>query len=123
MLEGRMKRLLQIEGLALLLGSVVAYQWLSASWWMFLALFFVPDLSFAAYLLGPRMGAFGYNIMHSTLGPFLLAGVSWWFGPGVFTSITAPVAAIWFAHVGFDRILGYGLKYTTGFKNTHLGKL
>jgi hypothetical protein len=26
------------------------------------------------------------------------------------------------AHVGFDRMLGYGLKYGTGFGDTHLGR-
>jgi Domain of unknown function (DUF4260) len=123
MVEGRIKRLLQAEGLALFLGALAAYQWLGASWWMFAALCLAPDLSFAAYLLGPRVGAIGYNVMHSTAGPFLLAGFSWWFGPDILTSITASVAAIWFAHVGFDRMLGYGLKYASGFKDTHLGRL
>jgi len=34
-----------------------------------------------------------------------------------------PIALIWFAHIGIDRALGYGLKYTSGFKDTHLGRL
>jgi hypothetical protein len=123
MVEGQIKRLLQLEGLALFLGALASYQWLGASWWMFAILCLAPDLSFAAYLLGPRVGAIGYNIMHSTVGPFLLAGLSWRFGPDILTSITASVAMIWFAHVGFDRMLGYGLKYASGFKDTHLGKL
>ncbi len=32
-----------------------------------------------------------------------------------------PEAVIWFAHLGFDRLLGYGLKYPTTFGDTHLG--
>ena len=28
--------------------------------------------------------------------------------------------AILVAHVGMDRLAGYGLKHTTGFKDTHL---
>jgi hypothetical protein len=123
MVEGRMKRVLQLEGLALFVCALLAYQLLGASWWMFAMLSLVPDLSFLAYLLGPRVGAIVYNVMHSTVGPFLLAGFSWWLGPDILTSITASVAAIWFAHVGFDRMLGYGLKYTSGFKDTHLGRL
>jgi Domain of unknown function (DUF4260) len=123
MVEGKMKRLLQFEGLALLAAGLVAYHWLGNSWWMFAVLVLAPDISFLGYLLGPRLGAIGYNIMHSTIGPFLLACFSWWFGPDILTSIAASVAAIWFAHIGFDRMLGYGLKYATGFKDTHLGKL
>lgn len=30
---------------------------------------------------------------------------------------------IWIAHIGFDRTLGYGLKYDSGFKFTHLGRI
>jgi hypothetical protein len=33
------------------------------------------------------------------------------------------VSALWLAHVGFDRMLGYGLKYGTGFGDTHLGRV
>jgi hypothetical protein len=123
MVEGALKRLLQVEGLALLVGGCVVYQWLGNSWWMFAFLFFVPDVSFLGYLLGPRIGAAFYNVMHSTPGPFLLTAFSWWLGPQILTSITASVAAIWFAHIGFDRALGYGLKYASGFKDTHLGRL
>ncbi|MGQ7476239.1 DUF4260 family protein [Streptococcus suis] len=30
---------------------------------------------------------------------------------------------IWLAHIGWDRAFGYGLKYESGFKHTHLGDL
>ncbi len=29
----------------------------------------------------------------------------------------------WVAHIGMDRTLGYGLKYQTNFKDTHLQKV
>ena len=32
-------------------------------------------------------------------------------------------ALIWIAHIGLDRALGYGLKYATGFGDTHLGHI
>jgi hypothetical protein len=32
-------------------------------------------------------------------------------------------ATIGAAHVGFDRALGYGLKLSTGFTYTHLGRV
>jgi hypothetical protein len=33
------------------------------------------------------------------------------------------VGLIWLGHVGFDRMAGYGLKYDSDFKHTHLGIL
>jgi hypothetical protein len=33
------------------------------------------------------------------------------------------IAAIWAAHIGFDRMLGYGLKYSSSFNDTHLGRI
>lgn len=34
-----------------------------------------------------------------------------------------PYIIIWVAHIGFDRALGYGLKYASGFGDTHLGEI
>ena len=80
-------------------------------------LFLAPDLSFLAYLAGPRIGAAGYNLAHSYVGPIVIAALALLTG-------RPPVAAlIWAAHVGFDRALGYGLKYPTDFADTHLGRL
>jgi hypothetical protein len=33
------------------------------------------------------------------------------------------IAMIWMAHIGIDRALGYGLKYSAGFTFTHLGRI
>jgi len=33
------------------------------------------------------------------------------------------VATFWFAHIAFDRLLGYGLKHPAHFKDTHLQHL
>lgn len=109
--------LLRLEGLALMLAASVAYAWLHASWVLFAALFFVPDVSFAAYWAGPKAGAIAYNTLHSYFAPFVL-GVIAWFNP---TASLFPFALIWTAHIGFDRALGYGLKYSSAFGHTHLG--
>jgi hypothetical protein len=37
--------------------------------------------------------------------------------------LTLSIAMIWLAHIGFDRALGYGLKYSAGFGFTHLGRI
>lgn len=82
-------------------------------------LFLAPDLSFAGYLAGPRMGAWVYNTVHTTISPIALAvvGVLW------NTDWCVQLALIWLAHIGLDRLLGYGLKYPTAFKDTHLHKV
>ena len=113
---GGVRALLRLEGLLLFTAALLLYAHAGASWMLFLALFLVPDLSFIAYLFGPRVGAFAYNTMHTTVGPIVLALAS-----QVIAVPLLPIAIIWFAHVGFDRALGYGLKYASGFSDTHLG--
>ena len=34
-----------------------------------------------------------------------------------------PLALIWLAHISFDRLLGFGLHYSTGVGETHLGRI
>ncbi|MBL8957257.1 MAG: DUF4260 domain-containing protein [Myxococcaceae bacterium] len=108
---GSVKLQLRLEGLAITAVSAVLYARLGFGWGTFAALFLVPDVSFAGYLFGPRIGAACYNFMHGMIAPALLALI-----PGML-----PYALIWFAHIGFDRALGYGLKYPDAFGHTHLG--
>jgi hypothetical protein len=117
--DGGVRLVLRLEGL-LLLGGAAALFWRSGGdWRLFAALFLVPDISFAGYLAGPRFGATAYNAMHSTIGPLLLAAAGLGFGQ----PLAFAIACIWFAHVGFDRALGYGLKHARGFAFTHLGRI
>jgi hypothetical protein len=111
--------ILRAEGLALLALATVAFVYTHTTWWLYGALFFVPDVSFAGYLAGPKAGAALYNAMHSTVTPALLAAL----GLALGASLTLAIAAIWAAHIGFDRLLGYGLKYAGGFGETHLGRI
>lgn len=104
-------------GLIVVAAAVLVYARGGNSWLLFGILFLSPDLSFAGYLRGPRVGAAIYNIFHSYIVPIALACGMWMAG----RSIEIPL--IWVAHIGFDRLLGYGLKYPTGFGHTHLGKL
>jgi hypothetical protein len=117
--QGGVRLLLRLEGLALLSGAAALYWRTGGDWKMFAALFLVPDLSFAGYLAGPRAGAAAYNAMHSTLGPLLLAAA----GIALAQPLATFIALIWLAHIGFDRALGYGLKYGRGFGFTHLGRI
>jgi hypothetical protein len=117
--DGGVRRLLRIEGLALLAGATALYWRVGGDWKQFAVLFLAPDLSFAGYVAGPRIGAAAYNIMHSTVLPLLLAAA----GVALDMTIAVQIALIWLAHVGFDRALGYGLKYASGFGFTHLGHI
>jgi hypothetical protein len=114
---GGVKRMLQLEGLALLAASAGLYAHSAGDWRLFAVLFLAPDLSFAFYLFGPRVGAIGYNALHSTIGPIALAAA----GMALNAHLALAIALIWFAHVGFDRALGFGLKYASAFGDTHLG--
>jgi hypothetical protein len=58
-----------------------------------------------------------YNSAHSTIGPLALGLI------GTVVPGALPFALIWAAHIGFDRALGYGLKYASGFSHTHLGRI
>jgi hypothetical protein len=117
--RGGVKILLRLEGLTLFLGMVVLYAAWGGSWWVFFILFLVPDLSFAAYLAGPKPGAIVYNAAHSYMAPVALMTL----GFGFAAPLTLSIAMIWLAHIGIDRALGYGLKYSTGFGATHLGRI
>jgi hypothetical protein len=108
---------LRLEGLAVLALAVLIYRQGGHSWLLFGALFLAPDLSFAGYLAGARMGALAYNVAHSYVGPALAAALA------LTTGRPAVAALIWAAHIGFDRALGYGLKYPSGFTDTHLGRI
>lgn len=108
----------RLEGLAALGFGIAAYIWLGQSWLAFALLFFVPDLFMLGYLRSPRVGAMSYNLVHTYAAPALLALSGLVLGP-----IAYGLAAIWVAHIGADRLLGYGLKRETGFDQTHLGPI
>jgi hypothetical protein len=108
--------LLPIEEFSLLAASVLLYSHLHYSWWLFAALFLAPDLFMLGYLINPRTGAAMYNAGHARFVPLGLFAFAWYGGHPV----SAAVAIIWFSHIAFDRLLGYGLKYPAHFKDTHL---
>jgi hypothetical protein len=108
--------LLHLEGAAVFVLSLFAYHWNHGSWLQFALLFLVPDVSMLGYLANTRIGAITYNAVHTYIGPLALASYS-------FATVhhgMLSLSLIWIAHIGLDRMLGYGLKYPTRFKDTHL---
>lgn len=114
--RGEAALLLRLEGAGVFAASLAAYAALGGSWWWYAGLFLVPDLSMFGYLRGPAFGARLYNLGHSCLLPFAMAMA----GYAASRTPLIAVAAIWFGHIGFDRALGYGLKYPSAFFHTHL---
>ncbi|RWX81636.1 DUF4260 family protein [Neorhizobium lilium] len=115
---GTPRTLLRLEGLLVLAGATIVYSRLEAGWWLFGILFFAPDVFMVGYLLGRKAGAVVYNFGHCYALPLAVAGI------GVFWAIpqATAIGVIWAAHIGFDRALGYGLKYDDGFSSNHLGQ-
>lgn len=116
---GGVRIILRLEGLFILAAALLTYAKLGFGWGTFALFFLTPDISFLGYLAGPRAGAAAYNTAHSSIGAVscLAAG---------FLLQSPPLTAaglIWCAHIGFDRALGYGLKYSTAFEFTHLGRI
>jgi hypothetical protein len=111
--------LLRLEGLLVAVASAVVYARTGASWWMFAALWIAPDLSMLGYLKRPCLGARWYNAAHTYVLPGILALCA----VLLHAHGLLPFALIWVNHIGVDRLLGYGLKYSHGFGFTHLGRL
>ena len=111
--------LLRVEGVALLVLSVLLYRVNGGGWLMFGVLLLAPDLSMLGYLAGPQVGAAIYNTFHTYAMPAVVGALGMIFA----NPLMVAVALIWFAHIGMDRTLGYGLKYPSSFKHTHLERV
>ena len=111
--------LLRVEGVALLVLSVLLYRVNGGGWLMFGVLLLAPDLSMLGYLAGPQVGAAIYNTFHTYAMPAVVGALGMIFA----SPLMVAVALIWFAHIGMDRTVGYGLKYPSSFKDTHLERV
>lgn len=111
--------LLRLEGLFVLIASLVLFAHLDGRWGLFALLFLAPDLSMLGYLAGRRLGSILYNVVHSYATVLLLS---------LLAALTTraswlPWLCLLAAHIGLDRMLGYGLKYPTAFADTHLQRV
>ena len=113
------KLLLHLEGATVLAVSLLLYAQSGGTWLLFALLVLAPDLSMLGYLAGNSAGAAVYDIFHSYPLPTALATYGWLSG----NPLALQLALIWLAHIGADRLLGYGLKYPSGFKDTHLSRV
>lgn len=107
---------LRVEGLAVLGTALAGYFTLDGAVWLLLILALAPDLSMIGYLAGNRVGSVSYNIVHTYTLPLVLGSLGFWAD----IRLALLVALIWAGHIGADRLVGYGLKFDSGFTNTHL---
>ncbi|MEH7457467.1 DUF4260 domain-containing protein [Bacillus sp. JJ1127] len=113
------KKIIHMEGLMVLVASIYMYSLCDFSWFIFFLLLLAPDVSMLAYFLNDQAGAMVYNLFHTYVVSILLILI------GMFLNLDVMLMSglIWTAHIGMDRMFGYGLKYKTGFKDTHIQKL
>lgn len=111
--------ILRAEGGAVFGASLFFYHEIQAGWILFAALILAPDLFMTGYLVNARLGAAVYNLAHTLVMPLLLIAFS------IFSRHAGllPYGLIWTAHIGMDRMLGFGLKYATQFRDTHLQRV
>ncbi len=110
---------IRLEWAAVTVAAIVLYALSGVSWWLFALLILTPDLSMLGYLAGPRVGAVAYNALHILVIPLLLALA----GYVLANSMAMAIGLIWIIHIAVDRTLGYGLKLSSGFQDTHLGRI
>jgi len=112
-----MKNLLKLEEIMLFVLSIFLFAKLEYAWWWYPLLLFAPDISMVGYLGGTRLGAVIYNIIHHrvlSIGIYIMGSI-------LAIQPLQLAGLILFGHSSLDRVLGYGLKYSDSFQNTHLG--
>ena len=112
-----MNLLLKLEEVAIFLFCLFIFNQLDFAWWWFPSLLLLPDIGMMGYLFNPKIGAFTYNLLHHRFVASIVAIYALTYGNDYWIL----TAIILFAHISFDRALGYGLKYADSFNNTHLG--
>ena len=111
--------LLHLEGLVLAAAAILLYARSDGNWLLFVLLVLAPNLAALGYLAGARLGAITYNTVHTEALPAALA----LFGLFAGNQVALLLALIWLCHIGADRFFGFGLKYATAFKDTHLSRV
>jgi hypothetical protein len=110
----------RIEAACIFLADIFFYVHLHYNLLLFILLILAIDVFALGYAArDSRIGAHVYNFGHSYIIPPVLL-VS---GALLSNDLLIGGGLIWIAHIAMDRMLSYGLKYETDFKDTHLGKI
>lgn len=109
----------RLESVVIFLASTYLYFSLDFSLVAYLLLLFIFDISMIGYIKSTTLGAYFYNIAHSYTAPIVITVAAY----AMDSQLLLGFGLIWIAHISLDRGLGYGLKMTSAFTDTHLGKI
>lgn len=111
--------IIRFEGLLIFLLSLYAYYVIDAGWLLFVITWLLPDIGMIGYLKDKKFGSLSYNFTHTYLFSLGLIVVGY-----LLSNVTISALGVTFtSHIALDRFLGFGLKYKSGFKDTHIQKL
>jgi hypothetical protein len=114
-----MKNILKLEEAAMFGLSIYALSFLGVEWWWYLILALGPDIGMVGYLVNNKAGAVSYNLLHHKGIAIALLII----GSLTENVLVGQIGIVLFGHVSMDRLFGYGLKHSNGFKFTHLGEI
>ena len=112
-----MKNIIALEEAAMFILCLSGLYYLDVDWWVYALVFLGPDISLVGYVVSPAAGALTYNLFHHK-GVAVFVFLSGLFLDNYLLQVSG---IIFFGHSSMDRMFGYGLKLTKGFKYTHLG--
>jgi uncharacterized membrane protein YdbT with pleckstrin-like domain len=118
-LDNLPRLLVRAEGAVAALAAVTLYFYADFPWWLLVVLALAPDISLVGFAAGQRVGTAIYNAAHTYVVPVALGAI----GVVAEMDLAIQVALVWLTHIGVDRTIGYGLKYPSGFKDTHLQRV
>ena len=113
------KKILHVEYGVAFLFVLMIYIKFDFSLWVFILLLFVPDVTMVGYLRNAQIGAVVYNLGHNLILPIMCTTFCLY----VSNETGLMLAMIWLAHILMDRFLGYGLKYSQSFQETHMQRV
>ncbi len=102
-----MKKLLKTEEAAMAALSIYFMTKLNLpfSWWWFIPLFFIPDISLVGIAMRNRTGVVIYTLFHNKV-----IAITLWLGGVIMKNDFIILAGlILFGHSSFDRLLGFKL--------------
>jgi len=114
-----MSTLIRLEELGFFIFSIYLFSHLPYPWWAFPLLLFVPDISILGYMINPEAGSYLYNFIHHRG----IAVILYICGALLNRPLMALMGLMLFSHSTLDRVFGYGLKYTSSFHDTHMGRI
>lgn len=98
-------------------GMVIVGVLLFGLWWVWFLVLVVFEISVVVYLVGLWIGVFVYNLMYFYVVLFLLMI----FGVGFGVMLLIVVGGLWLVYIGILCVMGFGLKYLSGYCDIYLG--